>query len=89
MFTAANKFLAIVMTALEASAYLLSGAFGALPTETAVIIFAQLMAAGVIIILLDELVQKGWGIGSGISLFIAAGASPPTQTQRRGSRRAR
>ncbi len=75
MFTAANKFLAIVMTAFEASAYLLSGAFGALPTETAVIIFAQLMAAGVIIILLDELVQKGWGIGSGISLFIAAGVA--------------
>ena len=25
--------------------------------------------------LLDELLQKGWGLGSGISLFIAAGVA--------------
>ena len=25
--------------------------------------------------LLDELIQKGWGLGSGISLFIAAGVA--------------
>ena len=37
------------------------------------IIFAQLLVAGIIIMMLDELVQKGWGIGSGISLFIVAG----------------
>ena len=36
-------------------------------------IIAQLLAAGIIIILLDEMVQKGWGLGSGISLFIAGG----------------
>jgi preprotein translocase subunit SecY len=33
------------------------------------------MFAGVIIILLDELLQKGWGLGSGVSLFIAAGVA--------------
>lgn len=31
----------------------------------------QLVVAGVIVILLDELLQKGYGLGSGISLFIA------------------
>lgn len=31
----------------------------------------QLVVAGVIAILLDELLQKGYGLGSGISLFIA------------------
>ena len=31
----------------------------------------QLFLAGIIIILLDELLQKGYGLGSGITLFIA------------------
>ena len=31
----------------------------------------QLVVAGLIVILLDELLQKGYGLGSGISLFIA------------------
>lgn len=36
-----------------------------------VLIVAQLSIAGVIVLLLDELLQKGYGLGSGISLFIA------------------
>jgi protein transport protein SEC61 subunit alpha len=31
----------------------------------------QLFIAGLIVLLLDELLQKGYGLGSGISLFIA------------------
>lgn len=31
----------------------------------------QLVLAGLVVILLDELLQKGYGLGSGISLFIA------------------
>merc|ERR1719199_1350404 len=34
-------------------------------------IVAQLTIASIIVMLLDELLQKGHGIGSGISLFIA------------------
>jgi len=34
-----------------------------------------LMAASIIIMFLDELIQKGWGLGSGISLFIMAGVA--------------
>src|SRR5207245_8325413 len=37
------------------------------------LILTQLVVAGVVIILLDEMLQKKWGFGSGISLFIAAG----------------
>ena len=37
----------------------------------AMLILFQLVTAGVIVILLDELLQKGYGLGSGISLFIA------------------
>ena len=35
----------------------------------------QLVSASLIVMLLDELVQKGWGLGSGISLFIMAGVA--------------
>jgi len=37
----------------------------------ALIIIIQLVFAGIIVLLLDELLQKGYGLGSGISLFIA------------------
>lgn len=37
----------------------------------AYLIILQLVIAGVIVLLLDEVLQKGYGIGSGISLFIA------------------
>lgn len=39
------------------------------------VIIGQLISASVIIMFLDELVQKGWGLGSGISIFIAAGVA--------------
>jgi protein transport protein SEC61 subunit alpha len=37
----------------------------------AILIILQLFFAGIVVILLDELMQKGYGMGSGISLFIA------------------
>ena len=39
------------------------------------ILIGQLMAASIIVMFMDELIQKGWGLGSGISLFIACGVS--------------
>jgi len=75
LFTGASKVLSVVLTAFQASAYIFSGLFGNLNFGQSLIIFAQLLAAGVIIMLLDEMIQKGWGIGSGISLFILAGVA--------------
>jgi protein transport protein SEC61 subunit alpha len=78
MFSGAQKVLSIFLTIFNAVAYLIGGAFGELGTigiDGATFIFFQLLFAGIIIILLDELLQKGWGIGSGVSLFIAAGVS--------------
>ncbi|NJE61658.1 preprotein translocase subunit SecY [Thermococcus sp. 21S7] len=46
----------------------------------AILIILQLGLASVMLILLDELVSK-WGIGSGISLFIAAGVSQTVITK--------
>jgi preprotein translocase subunit SecY len=39
------------------------------------VLIGQLMGASIIIMFLDETVQKGWGLGSGISLFIMAGVA--------------
>lgn len=75
LFTSASKILSVVMTIFEASAYIVGGTYGALKITTEIVIMLQLVAAGIIVLLLDELLQKGWGLGSGISLFIAAGVA--------------
>ncbi|MHA1932279.1 MAG: preprotein translocase subunit SecY, partial [Promethearchaeota archaeon] len=78
LFSGAQKVLAIFLTIFNAIAYLFGGAFGELSEiglAGAFFIFIQLLLAGVVIILLDELLQKGWGLGSGVSLFIAAGVA--------------
>jgi len=74
LFQGAQKLFGIVITIGEAVAYVLSGMYGDvkdLGAGNAVLIIIQLAAAGVIVIILDELLQKGYGLGSGISLFIA------------------
>jgi protein transport protein SEC61 subunit alpha len=75
LFTTASKAFSIILTGVQASAYIIGGMYGALPGTTAIIVFLQLLAAGMIVLLSDELVQKGWGFGSGISLFIMAGVA--------------
>jgi preprotein translocase SecY subunit len=77
LFTVASKVFSIILTGIQAGAYILSGMYGTLDTlgVAAVVIFFQLIAAGIVVMLLDELVQKGWGLGSGISLFIMAGVA--------------
>jgi preprotein translocase SecY subunit len=88
LFTSASKVFTIILTGIQAGAYILSGMYGtSLAGPTILIIFLQLIITGVAVMLMDELVQKGWGLGSGISLFIMAGVaqnilwstfSPPT-----------
>jgi len=75
LFNQASKAMAIIMTIFEASVYVIGGAYGQLDLDTATLVVGQLIVAGIIIIMLDELVQKGWGFGSGISLFIVAGVA--------------
>ena len=78
LFTGSQKVMAIFLTTFQILAYIYGGAFGA-PEQIAaadkLLIFLQLFFSGIIIILLDEILQKGWGLGSGISLFIAAGVA--------------
>ncbi|CAJ1340291.1 unnamed protein product [Effrenium voratum] len=74
LFQGAQKLFGMVITLGEAMAYVLSGMYGPvkdLGAGNAILIILQLFCAGVIVLILDELLQKGYGLGSGISLFIA------------------
>lgn len=74
LFSGAQKLFGILITIGEAVAYVLSGMYGDvkdLGAGNAILIITQLFIAGLIVICLDELLQKGYGLGSGISLFIA------------------
>merc|ERR1712003_259966 len=54
--------------------YVVTGMYGEpadLGMGICLLIIIQLLCAGLIVLLLDELLQKGYGLGSGISLFIA------------------
>ena len=75
LFTTSSKVFSIVLTGVQASAYIIGGMYGSIAGTAAIIVFLQLLAAGMIVMLLDELVQKGWGFGSGISLFIMGGVA--------------
>jgi len=76
LFGSATKILTFIVIAVESGAYLLGGALpGITPGTQTIVIFFQLVGASIIVLLLDELIQKGWGIGSGISLFILAGVA--------------
>jgi protein transport protein SEC61 subunit alpha len=74
LFQGAQKLFGIVITIGESVAYVLSGMYGDIRdigAGNAILIILQLFFAGIIVIILDELLQKGYGLGSGISLFIA------------------
>merc|ERR1719469_1407484 len=74
LFQPTQKLFSIIITVGEALAYLLSGMYGPvneIGTLNGALIVFQLSLSGIIVIILDELLQKGYGLGSGISVFIA------------------
>merc|ERR1712137_755947 len=74
LFSGAQKLFGMLITMGEAVAYVTSGMYGEikdLGAGNAILIILQLFFAGLIVLTLDELLQKGYGLGSGISLFIA------------------
>lgn len=71
-----QKLASIILCFIEAAAFVFGKAVppqNPTPFNIAIVIL-QLALGGMIVILLDEIVSK-WGIGSGISLFIAAGVA--------------
>ena len=75
-FTGAMKMLAVIFAVVEAVVVTLSGMFWPVGVTvsplTKALVVIQLVAASYIVILMDEALQKGWGVGSAISLFILA-----------------
>lgn len=65
---------ALIISLGQATVYVLTGLYGQpsdLGAGVCLLLIIQLISASLIVILLDELLQKGYGLGSGISLFIA------------------
>ena len=76
VFQTATKLLTYFVIIVEASIYGIA-VYGANISDPTVmtILIGQLMAASIFVMFMDELIQKGWGLGSGISLFIACGVA--------------
>jgi protein transport protein SEC61 subunit alpha len=73
LFNSAQKLLGILITIGESVAYVVSGMYGdvrEMGPGTAILIILQLFIAGMLVLVLDEMLQE-YGLGSGISLFIA------------------
>ena len=76
IFQTATKLVTYVVIVVESVVYGIAVYGGGIATpEVLYILIGQLMAASIIVMFLDELIQKGWGLGSGISLFIMAGVA--------------
>ena len=65
---------ALIIALSQATVYVLTGLYGQpkdLGAGVFLLLTIQLIIAALIVILLDELLRKGYGLGSGINLFIA------------------
>jgi len=76
IFQTATKMVTYVVIVAESAVYGIA-VYGPGITEPGVlyVLIGQLMAASIIVMFLDEMIQKGWGLGSGISVFIMAGVT--------------
>lgn len=75
-FMGTQKLLAVTFCIVEAVAYV---SFGAIPAQSGIplatpAVMMQIALGGILIVFMDEIISK-WGLGSGVSLFIAGGVS--------------
>src|SRR5919108_3055000 len=76
LFTSATKIVTIIVIIAEGALYGISVYGGLLAHPSLIpVLIGQLVGASIVVMYLDELIQKGWGLGSGISLFIMAGVA--------------
>jgi len=69
-FTALTKLVAVVIAMFEGAFIMSTHQLTVANAGLAFVVWLQMLFGAVIVILLDDLISKGWGIGSGISLFI-------------------
>jgi len=76
IFQTATKMLTYFVIIIEGSVYAWA-VYGPNINDPTIlgVIIGQLIGASIIVMFMDELIQKGWGLGSGISLFIACGVA--------------
>ncbi|MGC9310741.1 MAG: preprotein translocase subunit SecY, partial [Candidatus Aenigmatarchaeota archaeon] len=73
-FQGTQKIVAIIFCFLEGFAFVMFGAVGATSAALVPVVALQIALGGLLILFLDEVSTK-WGLGPGVSLFIAAGVS--------------
>lgn len=67
-----SNLVTLLVTLFQAVFSVYSGSYGSsLPFLKSFLIVFQLMSSGFILLLMDELLSSGWGMGSGSNLFIA------------------
>ncbi|KAI8374241.1 SecY subunit domain-containing protein [Radiomyces spectabilis] len=74
LFSGAQKLFAMIIAFGHATVSVLTGLYGSpkdIGAGVCLLLIIQLVVASLITMLLDELLQKGYGLGSGINLFIA------------------
>ncbi|KAF8358021.1 hypothetical protein PRIPAC_93016 [Pristionchus pacificus] len=74
LFSGAQKLFGMLITVGQAIVYVASGLYGEpsdIEAGICLLIVVKLVFAGLIVLLLDDLLQKGYDLGSGISFFIA------------------
>jgi preprotein translocase SecY subunit len=76
VFQTATKLVTYIVIVAESVVYAIA-VYGPGVSEPYIIyiLIGQLMGASIIVMFLDETIQKGWGLGSGISIFIMAGVA--------------
>lgn len=75
LYDSFQKLISLVLTVGQALVQIITGFYGpyeSLSTASCCLIILQLVLSGIMVILLDELLQKGYGIGNGVNLFIVA-----------------
>jgi len=70
-----QKLVAIAIALFQAVSFVLAGFYGSVGVINGVLLILQLFGAALVVIYCDEMLQKGYGVGSGISLFTCGAVS--------------
>jgi len=75
VFSGVQRLLTLLFGLAEALAYIWGGVYGQLSPLSQLLVLGQLMGVTVLVLLMDDMMEKGWGIGSAVSLFILVGVA--------------
>ncbi|MBO3800285.1 MAG: preprotein translocase subunit SecY [Candidatus Brockarchaeota archaeon] len=75
MLQVATKLFTVVLIIFSAASTVFSGTLIRNDIGARIIAMMQLFIASLLLLMMDEILQKGWGLGSGISLFILTGVA--------------